>query len=186
MINQFLYRRGMPPCHNALMKHGKRANYNVSSHDMETSISSISESSLTRRKWLDTDRFGNDSLELDWCDGQILLSEITDILDDIDCEFTQEHAMNDQSCDAIKRFEDSKETGSGYVCAPLGSSTAGHHQRCFTPTVVFPNAICLVSFTAFSPYTYTAISMINAESRFVTEYDTSPLDAIPRGIFLGP
>ncbi|GFR61319.1 hypothetical protein ElyMa_003554100 [Elysia marginata] len=33
---------------------------------------------------------------------------------------------------------------------------------------------------------YTAISMVNAESRFVTEYDTSPLDAIPCGMFLGP
>ncbi|GFS23331.1 hypothetical protein ElyMa_001637100 [Elysia marginata] len=51
--------------------------------------------------------------------------------------------------------------------------------------VVFPNAICLVSFTASSPYTYTAISMVNAESKFVTEYDTSPLYAIPRGMFLG-
>ncbi|GFR83852.1 endonuclease-reverse transcriptase [Elysia marginata] len=65
-------------------------------------------------------------------------------------------------------------------------STAAPHQRCSTPPAVFPNAICLVSFTAFSPYTYTANSMVNAESRFVTEYDTSPLDAIPRGMFLGP
>ncbi|GFS20486.1 ketosamine-3-kinase [Elysia marginata] len=31
-----------------------------------------------------------------------------------------------------------------------------------------------------------AISMVNAESRFVTEYDTSPLDAISSGMFLGP
>ncbi|GFR90772.1 hypothetical protein ElyMa_002576100 [Elysia marginata] len=61
-----------------------------------------------------------------------------------------------------------------------------HHQRCSNPPVVFPNAICLVSFTASSPYTFTAISMVNAESRFVTEYDTSPLDAISRGMFLGP
>ncbi|GFS09612.1 hypothetical protein ElyMa_006626400 [Elysia marginata] len=61
-----------------------------------------------------------------------------------------------------------------------------HHQRCSTPPVVFPNAICLVSFTASSPNTYTAISMVNAESRFVTEYDTSPLDAIPRSMFLDP
>ncbi|GFS09368.1 carbohydrate sulfotransferase 1-like [Elysia marginata] len=64
--------------------------------------------------------------------------------------------------------------------------TAAHHQRCSTPPVVFPNAICLISLTASSPYTYMAISMVNAESRFVTEYDTSPLDAIPRGMFLGP
>ncbi|GFR86686.1 hypothetical protein ElyMa_000726700 [Elysia marginata] len=61
-----------------------------------------------------------------------------------------------------------------------------HHQRCSTPPVVFPNAICLVSFTASSPYTFTAISMVNAESRFITEYDTSPLDAISRSMFLGP
>ncbi|GFR65661.1 hypothetical protein ElyMa_003665200 [Elysia marginata] len=60
-----------------------------------------------------------------------------------------------------------------------------HHQRCSNPPVVFPNAICLVSFTA-SPYTFTAISMVIAESRFVIEYDTSPLDAISRGMFLGP
>ncbi|GFR62593.1 hypothetical protein ElyMa_001875800 [Elysia marginata] len=63
--------------------------------------------------------------------------------------------------------------------------SAPHHQRCSTPPVVFPNAICMVSFTSSSPYTYTAISMVNAESRFVTDYDTSPSDAIPRGIFLG-
>ncbi|GFS22098.1 hypothetical protein ElyMa_001609100 [Elysia marginata] len=61
-----------------------------------------------------------------------------------------------------------------------------HHQRCSTPPVVFPNAICLISFTASSPYTFTVISMVNAESRFVTEYDISPLDAISRGMFLGP
>ncbi|GFR72793.1 ester hydrolase C11orf54-like protein [Elysia marginata] len=61
-----------------------------------------------------------------------------------------------------------------------------HHQRCSTPPVVFTNAICLVSLTSSSPYTYTAISMVNAELRFVNEYDTSPLDAIPRGMFLGP
>ncbi|GFR62540.1 hypothetical protein ElyMa_005459200 [Elysia marginata] len=61
-----------------------------------------------------------------------------------------------------------------------------HHQRCSTPPVVFPNAICLVSFAAYSPYTYTAISKVNAESRFVTEYDTSPLDAFPCRMFLGP
>ncbi|GFR81897.1 hypothetical protein ElyMa_004082400 [Elysia marginata] len=64
--------------------------------------------------------------------------------------------------------------------------TAAHHQRCSTPPVVFPNAICLVSFTASSPYTNTTISMVNAESRLVTEYDTSPLDAIPRDMFLAP
>ncbi|GFR66759.1 hypothetical protein ElyMa_005567000 [Elysia marginata] len=61
-----------------------------------------------------------------------------------------------------------------------------HHQRCSTPPVVFPNAICLVSFTASSPYTYMAISMVSAESRFDTEYDTLPLDAIPCAMFLGP
>ncbi|GFS00386.1 hypothetical protein ElyMa_004553600 [Elysia marginata] len=66
------------------------------------------------------------------------------------------------------------------------NSTTAHHQRCSTPLVVFPNAICLVSFTASSPYMYMAISMVNAELRFVTEYNTSPLDAIPRGMFLGP
>ncbi|GFS26278.1 hypothetical protein ElyMa_007049400 [Elysia marginata] len=66
------------------------------------------------------------------------------------------------------------------------NSTAAHHQRCSTSRVVFLNAICLISFTASSPYTYTAISMVNAESRFVTEYDTSPLDAISSGMFLGP
>ncbi|GFR90582.1 hypothetical protein ElyMa_002571300 [Elysia marginata] len=63
---------------------------------------------------------------------------------------------------------------------------SAHHQRCSTPPLVFLNVICLVSFTASSPYTYTAISMVNAESRFVTEYDTSPLDAISSGMFLGP
>ncbi|GFR83347.1 hypothetical protein ElyMa_004121400 [Elysia marginata] len=62
---------------------------------------------------------------------------------------------------------------------------AAHHQRCSTPPVVLPNAICLLSLTT-SSYTNTAISMVNAESRFITEYDTSPLDAIPRGMFLGP
>ncbi|GFR95764.1 hypothetical protein ElyMa_004436800 [Elysia marginata] len=31
-----------------------------------------------------------------------------------------------------------------------------------------------------SIHLHTAISMVNAESRFVTEYDTSRLDAIPR------
>ncbi|GFR65175.1 hypothetical protein ElyMa_003649600 [Elysia marginata] len=61
-----------------------------------------------------------------------------------------------------------------------------HHQRCSTPPAVFPNAICLVSFTASSPYTYMAISMVNAESKFATEYDTSPLDAISRGMFRSP
>ncbi|GFR95394.1 hypothetical protein ElyMa_002692600 [Elysia marginata] len=54
-----------------------------------------------------------------------------------------------------------------------------HHQRFSTPPVVIPNAICLVSFTASSPYTFTVSSMVNAESRFVTEYDSAPTDAIP-------
>ncbi|GFS09677.1 hypothetical protein ElyMa_003042600 [Elysia marginata] len=48
------------------------------------------------------------------------------------------------------------------------SDTAAHRRpikRCSAPPIVFSNAICLVSFTASSPYTYTAISMVNAESR---------------------
>ncbi|GFR70979.1 protein FAM92A1 [Elysia marginata] len=66
------------------------------------------------------------------------------------------------------------------------SSRAAHHQGCSTLPVVLPYAICLVSFTASSRYTYVAISMVNAESRLVTEYDISLLDAIPHGMFLGP
>ncbi|GFR92552.1 mannose-binding protein C [Elysia marginata] len=77
-----------------------------------------------------------------------------------------------------------RAVGFAYIC-----EKAAHRrpiERCSAPPIVFSNAICLVSFTVSSPYTYTAISMVRAESRFVIEYDTSPLDAIPRGMLLGP
>ncbi|GFS09808.1 activating signal cointegrator 1 complex subunit 3 [Elysia marginata] len=73
------------------------------------------------------------------------------------------------------------------MCAPLGLPVQQHIIKdASTPSVVFPNAICLVSFTASSPYTYTAISMVNAESRFITEYDTSPLVCDPTRHVPGP
>ncbi|GFS17473.1 hypothetical protein ElyMa_004982800 [Elysia marginata] len=75
------------------------------------------------------------------------------------------------------------------MCPPWSFNTAVHRRpikRCSAPPVAFFNAICLVSFTAVSPYTYSAISMVNAESRFFIQYDTSAKDAIPCGMFLGP
>ncbi|GFR75157.1 hypothetical protein ElyMa_002180300 [Elysia marginata] len=62
------------------------------------------------------------------------------------------------------------------MCPPWASSTVAHRrpiERGPAPPVVFSNTFYLVSFTASSPYTYTAISMVNAESRLVTEYETA-------------
>ncbi|GFR59646.1 hypothetical protein ElyMa_001800400 [Elysia marginata] len=96
----------------------------------------------------------------------------------------QRHAGIVTSVDKSLEFKNkARQAPANYVCAPSwASSTAVHHQIRSTPPVVLSNAICLVSFTASSPYTYMAISMVNAESRF----DTSPLDATPRGMFLDP
>lgn len=103
------HRRGLdlsqlPPCRNALVKHIKRANYQAMIW-RQASQARPDLPSPDENGWVQTD---NGTLEIDWCDGQILPSEIVDIL--ADSEFTQQEAMDDdEPCDVIEWLEDSEE-----------------------------------------------------------------------------
>ena len=103
------HRRGLdlsqlPPCRNALVKHIKRANYQAMIW-RQASQTRPDLPSPDENGWVQTD---NGTLEIDWCDGQILPSEIVDIL--ADSEFTQQEAMDDdEPCDVIEWLEDSEE-----------------------------------------------------------------------------
>ena len=101
----------LPPCQNALMKHIKRANYQAMIW-RQASQAQPNLPSPQENGWKQT---SNNTLEIDWCDGQILPNEIVDILTDSeitsDGELSQQEAIDDEAYDngVIEGLEDSED-----------------------------------------------------------------------------